>query len=239
MQNNIEKNGIFLPNEIVFHHSVSIKYLKEIWVGHREIYNELKNEFDKFSINIPIKKTRKFLGTTYKCDGIVNKLIPNDCYFLDKWKRENLKKDGYPYDIEWYKKMAKKCNLDNLDVIKEINPEIIQELLKKQLITNKKITTDEIKEYLLNNNVSKDVIDNLTKEHIKQIKYINLVGLNFLKNYSKFDDGGKKSKRIIKKSVRRKKSKKSSKRKSVKSKKSFKRKSVKSKKSVRRKKSKM
>jgi hypothetical protein len=215
LENDVKKRGIIPLNEVIFHHSVSIKYLKEIWVKSKKVYTKLKNIFDEISVDIPIKIINKYTDTSYKCEQEINKITPNYCYFFDKWARDfevKIKKSGYPYDIEWYKEMAKKCDLYSTEDIK--TPEIIEDLLEKKLISNKKITKDEIKEYLLNNNVSKDTIENLSKEQLNEIKNMNLVGLNFLKNFSRFDSGG--SKRRSRRSKRRSRSKRKSRSKSKK-----------------------
>ena len=205
LQDDIKKRGIIPINEVIFHHSVSLKYLKEIWVKNKRNYNILKSIFDSLSINIPIRITQKYLDITYTCDDTIDAKTPNNCYFFDKWAREfavKIKKSGYPYDIEWYRTMAKKCGLTDID---ELTPELIEDLLEQNLILSEDITNDEIKEYLRSKGISEDNIKNLSDRQLDEIKDINLVGLNFLKNYSKLDGGKRKRKKSIrKKSVNRK-----------------------------------
>jgi hypothetical protein len=205
LQDDIKKRGIIPINEVIFHHSVSLKYLKEIWVKNKRNYNILKSIFDRLSINIPIRITQKYLDITYTCDHTIDAKTPNNCYFFDKWAREfavKIKKSGYPYDIEWYRTMAKKCGLTDID---ELTPELIEDLLEQNLILSEDITNDEIKEYLRSKGVSEDNIKNLSDRQLDEIKDINLVGLNFLKNYSKLDGGKRKRKKSIRrKSVNRK-----------------------------------
>jgi len=231
LQDDIKKRGIIPINEVIFHHSVSLKYLKEIWVKNKRNYNILKSIFDRLSINIPIRITQKYLDITYTCDDTIDAKTPNNCYFFDKWAREfaiKIKKSGYPYDIEWYRTMAKKCGLTDID---ELTPELIEDLLEQNLILSEDITNDEIKEYLRSKGVSEDNIKNLSDRQLDEIKDINLVGLNFLKNYSKLD-GGKRKKSGARSKRRKVKSKIKSRRKKSKSRK------VKSKIKSRRKKSK-
>ena len=198
LENDIKKRGIIPLNEIIFHNSVSVKYLKEIWVKSADVYTKLQSIFDELSVNIPIKIINKYTDTSYKCDEEINKMTPNYCYFFDKWERENIKESGYPYDIEWYKEMAKKCGLSpkELEGLYSTNPKIIEDLLEKKLISSK-ISKDEIKEYLLINNVSKDTVNNLSIKQLNQIKNMNLVGLNFLKHFSRFDNERSKDKFVF------------------------------------------
>ena len=58
LQDDIKKRYINHLNEVVFHHSISLKYLKEVWVKNKKVYDRLKYEFDKMLINIPIRITQ-------------------------------------------------------------------------------------------------------------------------------------------------------------------------------------
>jgi hypothetical protein len=168
-QDDIKKRNINHLNEVVFHHSVSLKYLKEIWVKNKKVYNHLKSKFDKLSVNIPIKITQKYLDITYTCDDLINAKTPNNCYFFDNFERFKLKPNGYPYDIEWYRTMAKKCGLTDID---ELTPELIEDLLEQNLILSEDITNDEIKEYLRSKGVSEDNIKNLSDRQLTNVSHI-------------------------------------------------------------------
>ena len=230
IKDNINKKCIHTHNEVIFHHSVSLKYLKEIWVKDEKTYSKVKDILENFSMNIPVKITNKYLDETQICEETTKKLEPNYCWY------PRIDIDS----IQFVKKLAKKCGLDDIDDIDD--PELIKELLSKPIFYDKKdISTDEIKEYLKSKGVSEDTIENLSESKLIDLKNMNLIGLNLLKNYSRFDGGKSKRKRsgsrrksVRKKSVRRKSvRRKSIKRKSVR-RKSVRRKSVR-KKSVRRK----
>ena len=85
LQNSIKKNCIQLFNEIIFHHSVSLKYLKEIWVYDDKTYNKVKDMLVKNSMDIPVQITNNYLDESRICDETIEKLPTNYCYFpIDK-----------------------------------------------------------------------------------------------------------------------------------------------------------
>jgi ankyrin repeat protein len=191
LQNAIYKKCITKKNEVVFHHAVSLKYLKEIWVCDEKTDREVKDMLAKFSIDVPVKITNEYLDKSYTCDEPIKKLIPNYCFFHPEIDYDST------YDIELLKKLGKECGLTDID-----DPGLIQSLLEQSIFLNKDITIKEIKDYLLSKSVSEDTIENLSEKQLNELKDMNLVGLNFLKNYYRLD--GRKG--MNKKSVGRKKS---------------------------------
>jgi len=196
----IENKCITKRNEVIFHHSVSLKYLKEIWVYDNKTYSEVKDMLKKNSMDIPVEITNQYLNLPRTCDKTIKKLSTNYCYF------------SYGIDeIELIKKIGKECGLTDIDDIDDLYE--LSELLEKPIFSDD-ITIEGIKEYLKSKGVSEDTIENLSESQLKELKDMNLVGLNFLKNYSRFDggkgrkSGGKrrKSRSKRKKSVGRKKS---------------------------------
>ena len=178
LQNAINEKCITKRNEVVFHHSVPLKYLKEIWVYDEKTDIEVKDMIAKFSVDIPVKITNEYLHKSYRCDEPIKKLLPNYCFFHPEIEYYSA------YDIELLKKLGKECGLNGVD-----DPGLIRNLLEKSIFSNRNITTDEIKEYLRSKNVSEDTIENLSERQLNELKDMNLVGLNFLKNYSRFDGG--------------------------------------------------
>lgn len=77
--------------------------------------------------------------------------------------------------------------------------------MEKPLINTTDI--EEIKKFLIDNKVSKKLIDNLTNEQLLDMSTINIVGLNLVKNLSKYEyptDGKKKKKSKKRKSKEKK-----------------------------------
>jgi len=178
LQNEIKTNCITGQNEVVFHHAVSLKYLKEIWVTNKDVYNEVEHMLKKNSINVPIKITDKYLDDVYICEEPIKKLKPNYCILPELTDVNN---------IDLVKKIGKECGLTDIDYIN--NPKIIIKMLRQKIFSDRNITIEGIKEYLKSKGVSSDTIENLSESQLKELKNMNLVGLNFLKNYSRFDGG--------------------------------------------------
>ena len=172
IKDNIKEKCTDVKNEVVFHHSVSLKYLKEIWVKNEKIYNKVKKILKNIYMNIPVQITNSYLDESIICDEPVKKLKTNNCWYPD-----------IKNNIEFVKKLAKECGLTDID-----DPKIIQELLTKQILPTD-ITIEGIKEYLKSEGVSDDTIENLSESQLENLRRINLVGLNFFKNYSRFDGG--------------------------------------------------
>ena len=180
LQNEIKTNCITGQNEVIFHHAVSLKYLKEIWVTNKDIYTKVEHMLKKNSMNVPIKITDVYLDKSQTCEEPIKKLKPNYCILPSLTDIDN---------IEFVKKLARECGLTDID-----DPEKISELLSKPIFSTD-ITIEGIKEYLKSKGVSDDTIENLSEGQLKELKDINLVDLNFLKNYSRFDGGKEKRKK--------------------------------------------
>jgi hypothetical protein len=185
IENAIENKCITKRNEVIFHHSVSLKYLKEIWVYDNKTYSEVKDMLEKKSMDISVEITNQYLNLPRTCDKTIKKLSTNYCYlprYLYKIEMD---------EIESIKKIGKECGLTDIDDIDD--PYELYELLEKPIFSGD-ITIEGIKEYLKSKGVSEDTIENLSESQLKELKDMNLVGLNFLKNYSRFDGGkGRKS----------------------------------------------
>jgi hypothetical protein len=190
IENVIEKKCITKYNEVIFHHSVSLKYLKEIWVYDNKTYSEVKDMLEKKSMDISVEITNQYLNLPRTCDKTIKKLSTNYCYLpsYDDIKYSETNED----DIELIiKKIGKECGLADIDDIDD--PYELSKLLHKPIFSGD-ITIEGIKEYLKSKGVSEDTIENLSESQLKELKDMNLVGLNFLKNYSRFDGGkGRKS----------------------------------------------
>ena len=202
LQNSIKKDCNTLRNEIVFHNSISLKYLKEIWVGDEKTYSEVKDMLKKTSMDIPVQVTNNYLDETRTCVKKIEKQPSNYCYFPSHaGEFENYNKEK---ELKFAKKLGKECGLTDIDDIDD--PEIIRKLLEKEIFSDD-VTIEGIKEYLKNKGVSDDTIENLSENQLKELKDMNLVGLNFLKNYSRFDGGkGKRRKSRSKRKKSRRKS---------------------------------
>ena len=189
LEDAIEKKCITKRNEVIFHHSVSLKYLKEIWVGDEKTYNEVKDMLKKKSLVIPVEITNQYLNIPRTCDETIKKLPTNYCYYPSDFENR----------IELIKKIGEECGLTGIDNID--NPYEIMRLLDKRILPVR-TTIEGVKEYLKSKGVSDDTIEHLSESQLKEVKDMNLIGLNFLKNYSRFDGGKGRKKKLIRKKSR-------------------------------------
>ena len=201
----LEAKDLDITNEVIFHQSVPLKYLKEIWFHNKLAYDYVTTNC-KIPDKIQVKITQKYLnispstnssttgaeaGAPLTCEDPIIKLTPNYCYFSTP--DEN---------IDFANKLAINCDINN-EITEEINiivgnTEISDDikrirlnmLLRDNILKDK--TTEDIKKYLKEHDLSDDTIKKLSERN--QLKTMNLVGLNFLKN-SRIVDGNTKSKR--------------------------------------------
>jgi hypothetical protein len=185
LNQNVKKYGADPLNEVIFHNSVPIKYIKEIWADNENIKKQIEKLLDFNNINIPVLIMYDYPSKIYTCDEKIEPKKPNHCYFFDKYERRHYgKPEGYPYDIEWYRTLAKKCNVDS---DKYSTAEDLENILEeKQIQTTDK---EKIKKFLRSKKISKRIVDNLTDKQLTDISKGNLVGINFLKSYSDFEYG--------------------------------------------------
>jgi len=208
-----KKYDLDITNEVIFHQSVPLKYLKEIWFHNELAYDYVMSKIpDKIPVKITVKITQKYLNISpLTCDDPIIKLTPNYCYF------------SIPEEhIDFAKKLAINCNIYNdneitekiNDIVKTETIEPIKRLrlnmLLKDNILKKYKTAEDINKYLKGHSLSDDIIEKLSG-----IDNMNLVGLNFLKKYSRIVDGEKNTK--SKRKSRGKNTKRKSRRKQIKS----------------------
>jgi ankyrin repeat protein len=166
------KKEITINNEVVFHNSVSLKYLKQIWIlPKNENKEKIESLINDNKLKIKVITTEKYLD-----DIGTNKREPNSCYLY-----------GKPDDNDkWYDVIAKKCNFKN---IKSMKDNFEQKIFKDS-------SNDDIKKYLKNFDVSID----FSEKQIDEIKNMTVQELYFLKYYSKYHDKMDGRKSIRKKS---------------------------------------
>jgi hypothetical protein len=105
----IKGNGILkYIHEVVFHHSINVSHISEIWTNTRKVANKAKLLFPNIKI-ICTKKipTRDIISNS----TIIRPILPNYCYYADEYASENKRPIEH---INFYKRNAMLyCNISN------------------------------------------------------------------------------------------------------------------------------
>jgi hypothetical protein len=184
-------NGELSPdNEIIFHNSVSLRYLKELWVGTRKQEARAKAIVDNLGLRIPIRRVTTHEPIISNCN-IDTSYAADYCYYLHDFVKTD-RPDEYQIisSPEWYKRMVGFCdvNAQNVDE-KQEDPQKWNRLLRRPIYETKHFANnDAVKRYLINQGVTPYFVHALDRQTLKYLrKYMTVVDVKKLILYSQYD----------------------------------------------------